>query len=256
MTERQRREAYRLKTLPGCVFLPAWLSEDEQLLLAHECVTSYIEPPHRTNLTGFEEAAREFWPSNEPMFTRLRWATLEIMTELSRQCPLLAQELHLTGDYTPQAAIVNLYRRTDRLRGHQDDAETDTTSPLVSISLGLPGLFLVGGDTRQLSPQPVVLRGGDVLLLASTARKSFHGIAAIMEPQPDADTHGGPDGGEPAPPTAAGAGAGAGRRWQESTAVGSLEGLSGDERVRLMDLLAKTRINLSIRQVNQGGRVT
>ncbi|CEL93573.1 unnamed protein product [Vitrella brassicaformis CCMP3155] len=177
------------------------------------------------------------------------------MTELSRQCQLLAQELHLTGDYTPQAAIVNLYRRTDRLRGHQDDAETDATSPLVSISLGLPGLFLVGGDTRQLSPQPVVLRGGDVLLLASTARKSLHGIAAIMDPQPGAKTeHGEQDGGEPAPPTAAGAGAG--RRWQESTAVGSLEGLSGDERVGLMDLLAKTRINLSIRQVNQGGRVT
>jgi len=85
-----------------------------------------------------------------------------------------------------EAAICNLYhaarRPSDRLGGHKDDVEPETSSPLVSISLGLPCIFLLGGETRESRSTPVLLQGGTVLVMAGRARHAIHGVPSVLVP--------------------------------------------------------------------------
>jgi alkylated DNA repair protein alkB homolog 1 len=82
--------------------------------------------------------------------------------------------------YTPNAALINYYREGDKLCGHKDDAEIDQTKPLVSISLGCPAIFLMGGQEKDIEPTPILLRHGDVVILSGDARQSYHGVPRIF----------------------------------------------------------------------------
>ena len=59
-----------------------------------------------------------------------------------------------------------------------DDVESDLAQPIVSVSLGCPALFLMGGRTKATHPSALLLRGGDVLVLAGQARSCYHGARA------------------------------------------------------------------------------
>lgn len=88
---------------------------------------------------------------------------------------------HGRGDvYKPNAALINYYREGDKLCGHKDDAEIDQTKPLVSLSLGCPAIFLMGGSDKSIEPTPILLRHGDVAILSGEARQSYHGIPRIF----------------------------------------------------------------------------
>ena len=54
------------------------------------------------------------------------------------------------------------------------------TRPLVTVSLGLPGVFLLGGTTREEKPVPILLRSGDVLIMSGFARLCYHGLPTIL----------------------------------------------------------------------------
>jgi len=80
-------------------------------------------------------------------------------------------------------AICNLYhlrRPSDRLGGHRDDVESDPTQPLVAVSLGAPGIFLLGGRSREDVPTAVLLRQGDCMIMSRESRGYFHGIPTIL----------------------------------------------------------------------------
>ena len=47
-----------------------------------------------------------------------------------------------------------------------DDAERDLSKPIISFSLGSPCVFLLGGDTRDAKPTPLILRSGDAVARA------------------------------------------------------------------------------------------
>ena len=78
------------------------------------------------------------------------------------------------------AGLVNYYRSGDALAGHVDDAERDLTKPIVSFSLGSPCVFLLGGDTRDEAPTPLILRSGDAVVLSRESRRRFHGVPRIF----------------------------------------------------------------------------
>jgi len=59
--------------------------------------------------------------------------------------------------------------------GHLDDAERCQTVPIVSISLGLDAIYLIGGRTKAQEPIPLLLRSGDVILQA--CQRSVHKLA-------------------------------------------------------------------------------
>ena len=76
----------------------------------------------------------------------------------------------------PDAGILNFYQEKDPLMGHVDRSEVCATSPLVSISLGNAAVFLIGGQTRDVKPTPILLRSGDVVIMSGPrCRRAYHG---------------------------------------------------------------------------------
>lgn len=59
----------------------------------------------------------------------------------------------------------------------------DFTKPVVSLSLGLPAVFLLGGKTKEDEVTPILVRPGDVMLLAGDSRLAFHGMARVIPEQ-------------------------------------------------------------------------
>jgi DNA oxidative demethylase len=53
--------------------------------------------------------------------------------------------------FEPDACLVNEYAPGPRLSLHRDSDERDFAQPIVSVSLGLPAVFLLGGLDRGAS---------------------------------------------------------------------------------------------------------
>lgn len=85
------------------------------------------------------------------------------------------------ADFRPDACLVNRYAPGARMSLHQDKDERDFTQPIVSLSLGLPAMFLFGGLRRSDRPTRLKLLSGDVVVWGGPARKAFHGIDAVPE---------------------------------------------------------------------------
>jgi DNA oxidative demethylase len=83
------------------------------------------------------------------------------------------------ASYRPDACLVNRYAPGARLTLHQDRNEHDLEAPIVSVSLGIPAVFLFGGLTRKERPLRVPLRHGDVAVWGGPARMRFHGVLPI-----------------------------------------------------------------------------
>ena len=83
--------------------------------------------------------------------------------------------------FEPDACLVNRYDPGTRLSMHQDRNERDFTAPIVSVSLGLPAVFLFGGACRQDRARRVRLESGDVVVWGGPARLTFHGVAPLAE---------------------------------------------------------------------------
>lgn len=84
-------------------------------------------------------------------------------------------------EYTPEAAIVNFYHENMRMGGHKDESEETMSKPIVSVSFGSSAIYLLGGDTRNVKPLPILIESGDVMILGGIARTWYHGIARILE---------------------------------------------------------------------------
>ncbi|MBV4503655.1 DNA oxidative demethylase AlkB [Pseudomonas sp. BW13M1] len=82
-------------------------------------------------------------------------------------------------DFVADACLVNHYLPGTRLSLHQDRDEQDYGQPIVSISLGLPAVFLFGGLQRSDRPRHIPLSHGDVLVWGGEDRLRFHGVLPI-----------------------------------------------------------------------------
>ena len=84
-------------------------------------------------------------------------------------------------DFKPDACLVNRYEPGARLSLHQDRDENDLAAPIVSVSLGLPAVFLFGGLRRHERPARYRLVDGDVVVWGGASRLAFHGIAPLAD---------------------------------------------------------------------------
>jgi alkylated DNA repair protein (DNA oxidative demethylase) len=87
--------------------------------------------------------------------------------------------------FQPDACLINRYEPGARLSLHQDRNERDYTAPIVSISLGLPAVFLFGGMRRSDRPRRVRLESGDVVVWGGAARLAFHGVDPLADGHDD-----------------------------------------------------------------------
>lgn len=83
--------------------------------------------------------------------------------------------------FVPISCLINRYAPKSRLSLHQDKDEGNFSAPIVSISLGLPAVFLFGGLKRSDRPQRIRLESGDVVVWGGPARMTFHGVAPLAE---------------------------------------------------------------------------
>ena len=81
--------------------------------------------------------------------------------------------------YDPDACLINRYVEGARLGLHQDRDEKDVWAPIVSVSLGLPAVFLWGGQRRSDPVRRLRLESGDVAVWGGPARFVYHGIAPV-----------------------------------------------------------------------------
>ena len=81
--------------------------------------------------------------------------------------------------FAPDSCLINRYEPGARLSLHQDKDEGDFTAPIVSVSLGLPAIFLFGGLRRSDRPRRVRLESGDVAVWGGASRLAFHGVGPL-----------------------------------------------------------------------------
>jgi alkylated DNA repair protein (DNA oxidative demethylase) len=86
--------------------------------------------------------------------------------------------------FVPDSCLINRYVPDARMSLHQDKSERDLTAPIVSVSLGMPALFLFGGHQRSDRARRVPLLHGDVLVWGGVDRLRFHGVMPVK-----ANTH-------------------------------------------------------------------
>jgi DNA oxidative demethylase len=110
--------------------------------------------------------------------TRLPWPAMpSVFTDLACAAAGTAG----FKDFFPDACLINRYEPGARLSLHQDRDERDFNAPIVSVSLGLPAVFLFGGTQRSARPRRVSLFHGDVVVWGGAARLNFHGVLPLKE---------------------------------------------------------------------------
>jgi alkylated DNA repair protein (DNA oxidative demethylase) len=82
-------------------------------------------------------------------------------------------------DFVPDACLVNQYAPGAKMSLHQDKDERDLRAPIVSVSLGLPAVFLFGTPNRKDRAQRHRLVHGDVVVWGGPSRLAYHGVMPL-----------------------------------------------------------------------------
>jgi DNA oxidative demethylase len=101
-------------------------------------------------------------------------------TVLRRLAADAASDAGFSG-FEPEACLINRYVPGAKLSLHQDRDELDFAAPIVSVSLGLPAIFLFGGPKRADKPRRYRLEHGDVVVWGGPSRLFFHGVAPLAD---------------------------------------------------------------------------
>ena len=83
--------------------------------------------------------------------------------------------------FLPDACLINQYETGAKLSLHQDKDEQDLSAPIVSVSLGVPAVFLFGGLDRGEKAQRVPVMHGDVVVWGGPARLRYHGVLPLKQ---------------------------------------------------------------------------
>jgi alkylated DNA repair protein (DNA oxidative demethylase) len=84
-------------------------------------------------------------------------------------------------DFVPDSCLINRYVPGAKMSLHQDKDEGSYAAPIVSVSLGLPAMFLFGGFERSDKSQRVPLLHGDIVVWGGVDRLRYHGVLPIKE---------------------------------------------------------------------------
>ena len=178
---------------PGACLLQAFAAAHApELLAAIERVTAGAPFRHLTTPGGFRMSVAMTNCGSAGWVSDRRGYRYEALDPLSgdRWPAMPAVFLELADNaaraagfegFAPDACLVNRYGAGDRLTLHQDKDESDLSAPIVSVSLGLPAVFLFGGLARTDKHVRVPLRHGDVVVWGGPSRLFYHGVLPIKE---------------------------------------------------------------------------
>lgn len=101
------------------------------------------------------------------------------MPDIVRQLAVDAAQRCGFLSFEPDSCLINCYQPGAKMGLHQDKDEQDFAQPIVSVSLGLPATFLLGGLKRSDKTSKMTLCHGDVLVWGGVARLRYHGILPV-----------------------------------------------------------------------------
>jgi len=185
----------RVDLVDGAVLLPGAGLASEAALLASLLDSVLAQAPPRHMLTpgglsmsvAMSNCGRLGWVSDRGGYryqptdpaTALPWPAMPgCFAALARSA---AARAGFAG-FEPDACLISVYAPGARLSLHQDKDERDVAGhPLVSLSLGLPATFQLGGLARADRPVKVPLVHGDVLVWGGPSRLRYHGVATLAD---------------------------------------------------------------------------
>jgi alkylated DNA repair protein (DNA oxidative demethylase) len=191
--EREQQHAWREQLCPGAVVLRGFAVQDEAAIFAAlHGVTGEAPFRHLITPNGFRMSVAMLncgaygWVSDRNGYryeaidpeTRNPWPRMpDVFLKLARDAAASAG----FEDFEPDACLVNRYEPGARLSLHQDKDERDFGAPIVSVSLGLPAVFLWGGLRREDRPVRIPLWHGDVMAWGGPSRLCYHGVLPLKE---------------------------------------------------------------------------
>jgi alkylated DNA repair protein (DNA oxidative demethylase) len=122
---------------------------------------------------GYRYAARD--PLTDQPWPAMPHCLLELAQRAAAQAGY--------ANFQPDACLINQYLPGAKLSLHQDKDEKDLSAPIVSLSLGLPAVFLFGTPQRKDRPQRHRLVHGDVVVWGGPSRLAYHGVQPLEEGQ-------------------------------------------------------------------------
>ena len=104
-----------------------------------------------------------------------------MMPEVFFQLAQAAAQAAGFADFAPDSCLINRYIPGAKMSLHQDKDEHSYDAPIVSVSLGLPAMFLFGGFARSDKNQRVPLFHGDIVVWGGVDRLRYHGVLPIKD---------------------------------------------------------------------------
>ncbi len=176
---------------PGAMVLRGFaLAEAEALLAAVDAIAAAAPFRRMATPGGFEmsvamtNCGRVGWVTDQrgyrydpvdPVTGRSWPAMPPVFADLAGRA---AERCGFSG-FEPDSCLMNRYEPGARLSPHQDRNERDLGQPIVSLSLGLPAVFLFGGPKRTDRMRRIPLAHGDAVVWGGPARLVFHGVAPL-----------------------------------------------------------------------------
>lgn len=186
-------DAAHLPLAPGAVLLRGWARDtDVAVLQAVEAVIAqaplrhmqtpggytmsvattscgalgWVSDPHGYRYAAHDPHSGQPWPAMPPC-----------LLELAQGAAAAAGY----ANFQPEACLINQYEPGAKLSLHQDKDEKDLSAPIVSVSLGLPAVFLFGTPVRKDRPQRYRLVHGDVVVWGGASRLAYHGVQPLED---------------------------------------------------------------------------
>ena len=117
------------------------------------------------------------YQATDPLTNRAWPAMPELLCTLATE----AAEVASYAKFVPDACLINRYRPGARLSLHQDRNERSLDAPIVSVSLGLPAIFLFGSERRTDRPRRIPLEHADIVVWGGPTRLFFHGVGTLAD---------------------------------------------------------------------------
>lgn len=184
----------RIDLADGAVLMPgAGLADEAQIVASLESVLAQAPPRRMVTPGGLQmsvamsNCGRLGWVSDRSGYryqatdplTALPWPAMPACLE--RVARDAAAQAGFPA-FEPDACLISVYAPGARLSLHQDKDELDVARhPLVSLSLGLPATFQLGGLARADKTVKVPVTHGDVLVWGGASRLRYHGVATLAD---------------------------------------------------------------------------
>jgi alkylated DNA repair protein (DNA oxidative demethylase) len=166
------------------------LADSEQLIAAIDSITDISPLRHMTTPGGHKMAAQLSncgelgWVTDrhgyryqtEDPETGARWPQMpalffSLAKSAAAKCGF--------DNFEPDVCLINCYQPGAGMGLHQDKDEKDFSAPIVSVSLGVPAIFMFGGMKRKDKATALLLQHGDVVVWGGEDRLKFHGIKPL-----------------------------------------------------------------------------